>query len=70
MVFIKVKQEYRAPLQNFLKQEGILIGGRPPTFRLVLHRDIKEEDVTKQLRITVFSRTCIEKLLANISEKE
>ena len=47
MVFIKVKQEYRAPLQNFLKQEGVLIGGRPPTFRLVLHRDIKEGDVNK-----------------------
>ena len=47
MVFIKVEHKHRAPLQNFLKEEGILIGGRPPTFRLVLHRDITENDVNK-----------------------
>ena len=47
MVFIKVEHKHRAPLQSFLKEEGILIGGRPPTFRLVLHRDITENDVNK-----------------------
>ena len=46
MVFIEVKPEYRQPLQDYLKKEGILIGGRPPTFRLVVHRDIGENDIT------------------------
>jgi threonine aldolase len=45
MIFIEVPEADRDPLKEFLKQNGILIGGRPPTFRLVLHRDIKEKDI-------------------------
>ena len=41
-------------LKEFLKQNGILIGGRPPTFRLVLHRDIKEKDIP--MIISAFSK--------------
>ena len=32
-------------VKAFLKNKGILIGGRPPTFRLVIHRDINEKDI-------------------------
>ena len=45
MVFIKVLDQHRDPLKAFLKNKGILIGGRPPTFRLVIHRDINEKDI-------------------------
>ena len=45
MVFIKVPDQHRDPLKAFLKNKGILIGGRPPTFRLVIHRDINEKDI-------------------------
>ena len=45
MVFIKVNGAHREPLLAHLKSKGILVGGRPPTFRLVVHRDIQEADV-------------------------
>jgi threonine aldolase len=50
MVFIKVPEIHRDPLKDFLKQKGILIGGRPPTFRLVTHRDISEKDIPTTVR--------------------
>jgi threonine aldolase len=45
MLFIKVSGEHRAGLQSYLKEHGVLIGGRAPTFRLVMHRDINEADI-------------------------
>jgi len=45
MVFITVPDQHRDPLKAFLKNKGILIGGRPPTFRLVIHRDIDGKDI-------------------------
>ena len=45
MVFIKVDGAHRGGLQAHMKANGVLIGGRPPTFRLVVHRDIEEADI-------------------------
>ena len=45
MLFIRVGREHRDALQAHMRRQGILIGGRPPTFRLVVHRDIGEEDI-------------------------
>ncbi|MBT5263522.1 MAG: low-specificity L-threonine aldolase [Rhodospirillaceae bacterium] len=45
MIFIQVAGEHRDALQAHMKERGILIGGRAPTFRLVTHRDISEADV-------------------------
>ena len=45
MVFIKVNGTHRNSLLAHLKSKGILVGGRPPTFRLVVHRDIQEADI-------------------------
>ena len=50
MVFIEVDISHRDRLQQFLKSKGILIGGRPPTFRLVVHRDINESDIVTTVR--------------------
>jgi len=50
MVFIEVNEEHRKKLQDFLMGEGIIIGGRPPTFRLVVHRDIDENDINKTIK--------------------
>jgi len=45
MVFIHVDGAHRLSLQAHMESRGIKIGGRAPTFRLVLHRDIKEVDI-------------------------
>ena len=45
MVFIQVDSAHRDALQGYLKERNILIGGRPPTFRLVVHRDITKHDI-------------------------
>ena len=45
MVFIKVHSIVRTPLLAHLKSKGILVGGRPPFLRLVVHRDIQESDI-------------------------
>jgi threonine aldolase len=45
MVFIQVDGAQRDGLQAHMLSKGIKIGGRPPTFRLVVHRDIKEADI-------------------------
>ena len=46
MVFITVPDGHRQPVIEHMKRHGVLIGGRPPTFRLVVHRDIAEDDIT------------------------
>ena len=45
MVFIQVADDHRRALQAHMKANGILIGGRPPSFRLVVHRDVDETDI-------------------------
>ncbi len=45
MLFIRVADDHRSALQAHMKSSGILIGGRPPTFRLVIHRDVGEGDI-------------------------
>ena len=49
MVFITVPDGDRQAVQEHMKQHGVLIGGRPPTFRLVVHRDVAEDDITRTI---------------------
>ncbi|MBL6598889.1 MAG: low-specificity L-threonine aldolase [Alphaproteobacteria bacterium] len=45
MVFIQVDGAHRDGLAAHMESRGVKIGGRPPTFRLVVHRDISEADI-------------------------
>ncbi len=50
MVFVRVDAAHRDPLRAHMEENGVLIGGRPPGFRLVVHRDVAEDDIATVAR--------------------
>lgn len=42
MIFARVEPAHRETLQAHLQRSGVLVGGRPPHFRLVTHMDVDD----------------------------